>query len=307
MTVNRVIITGASGPLGVMMIRECIDRNIRVLAIVRPGSKKIGDIPQHPLVTICELDISEIDRLEADTYGPADVFFHFAWMHTSDEERDNPVLQEENIPASLKAAKCAKEMGCRVFVGTGSQAEYGLLNRIADENSPTDPNTMYGITKLAAGKLVMEYCRQLGIRCNWVRIFSVYGPFENDYIFTSYLIRTLLKGEKPLLTPCGQIWDYLYCKDAINALLLVAEKADESGIYCLGSGEARLLSEYVRLIRDAIDPDLELGIGYRAYSDNQIMHLEADISKLRQDVGFVPKYSFGEGIRETIDWYRLNN
>lgn len=306
MKIQRVVITGASGPLGVMMTKGCIERNIEVIAITRYGSAKLNDIPRHPLVTICEIDITNIDEIDVDSYGPADAFFHFAWMHTSDGNRDNPILQARNIDATLKAAECAKKMGCKAFIATGSQAEYGLLNCIANEDSPTDPITMYGITKLAAGKLVMEQCRRLNIRCNWIRIFSVFGPYENDYVFTSYIIRTLLHGEEPALTPCEQVWDYLYCKDAIKAMLLVAEKAPSSGVYCLGSGDARPLSEYVKTIRDCIDNNLTLGIGKKEYSPNQIMYLEADISKLRNDVGFVPEYTFEEGIKETVEWYKYS-
>lgn len=153
----------------------------------------------------------------------------------------------------------------------------------------------------------MEYCRQNGMRCNWVRIFAVYGPYENNYIFTSYVIRSLLAGKEPELTPCGQIWDYLYTEDAVHALWLVAKKAKESGIYCLGSGAPKSIREYVSIIRDAIDSKLPLGIGKKPYGKKQIMHLEADISKLTANTGFVPRYTFEEGIKKTIEWYRAKN
>ncbi len=304
MNIRRIIVTGASGPIGVMMIKKCIECNIKVVAVVRPNSKKLSDIPIHPLITVYEKDIIDIDNLGIDLTEPVDAFFHFAWMYTGDERRDDPILQEKNITVALKAAELASKIGCKVFVGTGSQAEYGIVDGMIDEDTPTDPVTMYGVTKLAAGKLVMEYCRTHDIRCNWVRIFSVFGPYENDYILMSYLIRTLLKGEEPVLTPCEQIWDLLYCKDAVNALMMIARKAPSSGVYCLGSGQAKPLKEYVTAVRDAINLNLSTGIGKRAYSDNQIMHLEADISKLRHDVGFEPEYTFDDGLKETIEWYR---
>lgn len=304
LTIRRVIVSGASGPLGIMMIKECLERNIEVLALVRPGSRRLKDIPVYPLVKVCEIDVNKLDSLNVSLYGPADVFFHFAWTHTGDEGRNNPILQEENISSSLKAADCAARFGCKAFVGAGSQAEYGLMNQAVDEDSPVNPNTIYGITKLAAGKLVMELCRQHGIRCNWVRVFSVYGPYENEYILSSYLIRTLLKGEEPILTPCEQVWDYLYCKDAVRAFFLVAEKAPSTCVYCLGSGKPRQLSEYAELIRDEINKDIPLGIGKKEYSPDQIMHLEANIDRIKTDVGFTPEYSFKDGIIETIDWYK---
>lgn len=301
--IRKVIITGASGPLGVMLIKECIRNNVQVLAIVRPNSKNRRNIPIHELVRVIECDITHIESVSESIKEQFDVCFHLAWTHTGDKGRGDPFLQEENILATLKAARCALQLGCKVFIGAGSQAEYGKLDKKANELTEERPNTMYGVTKLAAGRLAMEYCKQNGMRCNWVRIFAVYGPYENDYIFTSYVIRSLLAGEEPELTPCEQIWDYLYTEDAVHALWLVAGKAKESGIYCLGSGAPKSIKEYVSIIRDTIDPDMSLGIGQKDYSENQIMHLEADISKLQKDIGFQPRISFEEGIAKTVQWY----
>lgn len=302
--IKRVMITGASGPLGTMLIRECIKNNVHVLAVIRPDSKNKKNIPVHDLIKIEECEITQIDKIPEHILESYDVCFHLAWAHTGDEGRNDPFLQEENILATLKTASCAKQLGCKVFIGAGSQAEYGVLNKKIDEATEERPETLYGIAKLAAGRLVTEYCRQNGMRCNWVRIFAVYGPYENDYIFTSYVIRTLLNGEEPILTSCEQIWDYLYSEDAVRALWLIAEKANKSGIYCLGSGEPRSIKEYVSIIHNSINPNLSLGIGKRSYGKNQIMHLEADISKLRADTGFMPRYTFEEGITKTIEWYR---
>ena len=302
--IKNVIITGASGPLGVMLIRECIRENVGVLAVIRPGTPNRKNIPVHDLVGIEECEITEIDKLSEHIEKKYDVCFHLAWTHTGDAGRANPFLQEENILATLKTAEFAQRAGCKVFIGAGSQAEYGPLNKKVNELSEERPDTLYGIAKLAAGRLVMEYCRQNGMRCNWVRIFAVYGPYENDYIFTSYVIRTLLAGQEPELTPCEQIWDYLYTEDAVHALLLIAEKGKNSGTYCLGSGNPRSIREYVTVIRDNINPNLPLGIGKKPYGKTQIMHLEADISKLQADIGYAPSYSFEEGIMKTIDWYK---
>lgn len=301
---KNVLITGASGPLGIMLLKECIKRGVKALAVVRPDSKNKKNLPVHPLVRVVECDISAVDKLPEQLNETIDTCFHLAWTNTGDEGRNNPILQEQNINYTLKTAVCAKQMGCKVFMGAGSQAEYGPINCIANEDSAEKPDTLYGIAKLAAGRLVMEYCKQNNIRCNWVRIFGVYGPYENDYIFTAYMIKTLLSGEVPILTPCEQIWDYLYCEDAIRALWLIAERAERSGIYCLGSGCARQLKEYVYILRDQINPQLRVKIGEKPYGEHQTMHLEADISKLTSDTGFVPQYTFEDGIANTIAWYK---
>ena len=68
----------------------------------------------------------------------------------------------------------------------------------------------------------------------------------------------------------------------------------------------RRLREYIEAIRDAVDPQIELGIGELPYYPNQVMHLEADISSLTADTGFVPEYSFEDGIQETVVWAQKN-
>ena len=98
------------------------------------------------------------------------------------------------------------------------------------------------------------------------------------------------------------MWDYLYCEDAANALLLLAGHGRDGGIYPIGSGIARPLREYIEIIRDEIDPDLPLGFGEVPYSDKQVMHLCADISDLQRDTGFEPEVGFREGIQNTIKY-----
>ena len=68
-----------------------------------------------------------------------------------------------------------------------------------------------------------------------------------------------------------------------------------------------MLKDYIYAIRDAVDPSIDIGIGEIDYYPNQVMHLEADISNLTEDTGFAPKYSFEEGIKETVEWAKENN
>ena len=117
-------------------------------------------------------------------------------------------------------------------------------------------------------------------------------------------IAALLRGERPSYTKGEQVWDYIYSKDAARAFRLVAERSPHGSIYCFGTGKPRLLRDFIFAIRDAVDPSLEVGIGERDYYPNQVMHLEADISNLTADTGFVPAYTFEQGIRETVDWMR---
>jgi len=117
-----------------------------------------------------------------------------------------------------------------------------------------------------------------------------------------YCIGSLLKGEKPILTSCEQKWDYLNCRDAATAFYLLGEKGKTNKIYNIGSGITKPLLDYVYTIRDAINPNTDLGIGGLDYAPGQVMHLCPDISALKNDTGFVPKVSFLDGLHEAVVW-----
>ena len=201
--------------------------------------------------------------------------------------------------------EAAAKLGCRRFIGAGSQAEYGPLDlEKIGPDAPEHPTTAYGTSKLAAGKLSKLLCKELGMEWIWPRIFSVYGIYDKESTMVMTALRQFLAGEETAFTPGEQEWDYLYSRDAGNAFYLIGEKGKDGSIYCVGSGKAKPLREYIYQIRDAAAPDATPGIGKKAYGTQPVMHLCADISSLKNDTGFEPAYEFSSGIREMIRWMK---
>lgn len=301
---KKVIITGPTGAVGVSLIQELIAHNIAVTAVCRPASKRLGSIPRHLLVEIVECGVDQLLTLQDRLPHDYDAFYHFAWDGTYGDSRQDLYLQARNILYTLDAVHLAHALGCSVFVGAGSQSEFGHVEGVLHPNMPCAPDNGYGIAKLDAGRMSRLECRKLGIRHEWCRIVSLYGPFDGQYTMVMSGIYKMLKGERPQYTKGDQVWDYIYSKDAARAFRLVAEKGKDGSIYCFGTGKTRLLRDYILAIRDAVNPELEVGLGELPYYPNQVMHLEADISNLTADTGFVPAYTFEEGIRETVAWAR---
>ncbi|MCI8417944.1 MAG: NAD(P)-dependent oxidoreductase [Lachnospiraceae bacterium] len=299
---KQVVITGPTGAVGVGLVRACIREGARVYALVRPGSPRIGQLPRHPLVQVVPVDIRELEKAKSQLPKGCEVFYHLAWEGTFGDNRNNMELQVTNIRHTLDAVKLAVALGCKAFVGAGSQAEYGRVEGDLTPQAPTFPENGYGMAKLCAGQMSRELCRSLGIRHVWTRILSVYGPCDGAGTMIMSTIRRLLAGECPPLTAGEQQWDYLYSKDAGRALYLLGEKGKDGAVYCLGSGKARPLREYIVELRDVVALGAQLGFGAIPYGPGQVMRLCADISTLTRDTGFVPEYSFGEGIRETCAW-----
>ena len=301
---RRIAITGATGAIGIALISRCIAQGIEVYALVRSGSKRNDRIPQHELVHLIECDLAELSTLDTSRIQPCDTFYHMGGAATIGDGRNNMQLQLKNVQYTLDAVNLAAKLGCSTFVGAGSQAEYGRYEGNLNGEVPVFPENGYGIAKLCAGQMSRIECEKLGMRQVWVRILSVYGPYDNDNTMVTSTIRKLLHGEKPALTAGEQQWDYLYSEDAAKALVLLGEHENAKGVYCLGSGKAQSLRNYIEMMRDAIDPKAELGFGEIPYGEKQVMYLCADLKRLKEDTGFQPEVAFEKGIEKTIEWMK---
>ena len=296
--IRSAVITGASGMIGAALSQRLLREGVTVYAVVRPGSRKVRNLDtKNPNLRLLYCDLREIQKLPP---VQADAFFHFAWDGTYGEARNDEARQEANVSYSLDALRKASECGVKVFLGAGSQAEYGPLSGKVSEDLPMHPETAYGKAKLHAEEALRGEARVLGIDFIWARILSVYGPFDNSYTMVMQAASAFLRGEHPSFTKGEQHWDYLYQDDAAEAFYRMAVLSRSGEAYVLGSGEDRLLRDYILDIRDAVDPLLPAGLGEIPYREHQTMYLSADIRKLREDTGFMPSVSFRDGIRETV-------
>lgn len=297
---KRAIITGATGAVGTALIHELISNGIEVLVFCRKESKRNSQIPEHNLVTKKYCSLDELATVQNDTKKDYDVFYHFAWEGTTGQTRNDMYLQNQNVRYALDAVNAAKRFGCHTFIGAGSQAEYGRVEGILKSDTPTFPETGYGIAKLCAGQMTRECAHQVEMRHIWVRILSIYGPNDNSQSMVMSTIIKLQKGEVPKFTKGEQLWDYLYSADAARAFSKLGDYGTDGKIYVLGSGNAMPLAEYIRILRDVVNPDMDIDLGAIPYSPRQVMHLEADITELLKDVGWLPHVSFEEGIKRII-------
>ncbi len=299
----RAVITGPTGMIGMALINKCIQDQIQVLAICHRGSSGICHIPQSSYVKVVEADLFEISQLSRLIDDKYDVFYHLAWAGTTGKSRNDMYLQNENIKFTLDAVELASQLGCKVFIGAGSQAEYGRYEGRLTPDTPVFPENGYGMAKLCAGQMSRIRCRELEIRHIWVRVLSVYGPYGNADMI-SQTLQKMMKGQEAEFTQGEQVWDYLYSGDAARAMLLLAQKGKSGKVYVLGSGEVRELREYIEImVEEAASftgKRSEPVFGAVPYGENQVMYLSADIEEVRRDTGFMPEISFREGIRKII-------
>ncbi len=300
----KAVVTGASSMIASALIRLLISEGHEVYALCRPDSNKLDNIIKHERVHIVHADISDITAVGQSIGCGCDAFFHFAWCGTSGAERNDSRVQSANIGYTLDAVELAYSLGCEVFIGAGSQAEYGRADGKISPQTPCFPENAYGASKLAAGQLSRIACAKYGMRHIWARILSVYGVGDNSFTITVSSLTKMLDGQVAEFTPAEQMWDFLYCDDAARAFYLMAKSGKDGAVYTLGSGEARPLKEYITLMHRASNTESDIKIGALPYNDKQVMYLCADISALTADTGFVPQVSYEDGIKETVKWLK---
>ena len=305
----KAIVTGATGFIGLALCRELLQNGYEVVAVIRPDSVKKDKLLSlekesglsGTSLQILEMPLDKINILHACYHIRADFFFHLAWNGSSGAAREEFDIQQSNIEFTACAIRTAKDCGCQKFIGAGSQAEYGVVDGTAFEDKTVpSPFMMYGAAKLAVCQMGAVLARQLDIGFVWPRIYSVYGVGENQGTLVNYLIDTLEKGEVPALSPCGNMWNFLYITDCVRALHMLAEDENAQGICHVASKDTRLLKEYVMEMRDMIAPDTELGFGVKQADPKRTFWLQPDLEKLDK-TGFEAEVSFAEGIRRKME------
>lgn len=303
---SRILVTGAAGFIGSHLLPRLLAAGASVAILLRPGSDAWRIQDWLPGVTRIDGDLSEPGGIQAQVsqFAP-DTIIHLAWHGAANRYRNDP-LQMDNLQYTSALLQAAGRAGSRTWIGLGSQAEYGVHHRQIDEEAPARPTTFYGVAKLCACLITQHLCRQFNMRFAWLRLFAAYGPGDDPGWLIPSVIISLLRGERPSLTGGIQRWDYLYVTDIAEAIYQITVTPEAKGIFNLGSGQADTVRSIAERIRDLIDASLPLGFGEVPYRPDQVMHLQADITRLRRATGWQPGVTLDKGLRHTINWFRDN-
>lgn len=301
MKIKNIIATGVTGVLGYALLSYCVDNKIKATVIVRKSSNRIGNIPKSPLIKVAFCDLMNLKELSTIIDGKFDAFFHFGWDGTFGDSRLSESRQMKNVEITQEAVIQAHKLGCKVFIGSGSQSEFGHYDIPLNSNLTCKPDNWYGKAKLLASSEAQKLCTGFGIDFHWCRVVSVFGPNDGPQTLIMSVINKLLNNEDLLLTKCDQIWNYTYSYDIARLFFLVAEKGVQP-IYVFGNKESHPLKDYVLEICKKISPTACPQFGAIPYFKNQVTCLKVDTSELEKDLSYTPRFTFSEGIEETINW-----
>lgn len=293
---KKAIVSGANGFIGKWLVKELVEAGIEVYALVRNEENHF--IKNDNLHFIC-CDMKNIANIvEQLKNKKIDTFFHLAWEGSTGDKRANYKIQLSNVQYSCEAMQVAKLIGCKRFLAAGT-----ITERIVDEaiqNGRVPTNLIYGICKKTTHDILITLSTQIGIELIWMQFSNVFGPGNRTGNLISYTLSTIQKGEQPEYSSATQPYDFIYIKDLVRAIMLLGQNEKLShNQYFLGSGQSRVLREYLLAIPRALGLDIEMGIGQRAEDGIKYQKEWFLTDGLAVDTGFKTTYSFEEAIRET--------
>lgn len=293
-TCCNVIVTGAAGFTGVVLTEQLLKKGYNVWALVREGSshnERLTHFANDSLHVIefmpCEYT-SVLEKIDK-RIGAC---IHLMWTAGSSEKE-----QYVNIEHAENVLRVASGCGCRLFLATGSQAEYGVVdpNQIITEDYKVNPVTVYGKAKVKTYNTLKKRANELGIELIWARIFSLIGRYEPRGRMLPELFVSLKRGDTMKLSSCKQNWDYLDVYDAADALIALLEKGMAGEIYNIANGQYRPLKDYTEQMRALVNSDSIISYGK---DPNPFISLQPSIRKIINDTGWEPERSFDNSVKD---------
>lgn len=297
----KILITGASGHLGTALLEQLYERGHSLYTTFssETGEQKLNSFSGKIKTIHFDLNNPHKSTNEMQNANP-DLVYHLAWNGVTAAHRNNVAQLTQNISGTLVLFQILKECSnLKQIIALGSQAEYGLSTDIYTEKTKCNPKTLYGKAKYELSRLLQICSKEENISFAWVRLLAIYGPNDTLEHFIPSFIMKLLHHEIPETTKGEQQVDYLYEADAANALVNIGEE-QATGVYNLSSGNACTLREIMETIKNNIDSSIHIPYGTIPYRKDQVMQMQADISKLQSSINWHPSTTLKEGIAKTI-------
>jgi UDP-glucose 4-epimerase len=251
----RALVTGAGGFVGANLVRALLAAEHETVAWVRPGSDQWRVAELAGQAEIHEVDLlDEAEITAAVRSADPDWVFHLAAHGAYSWQRDLERIVQVNLVATVRLlARCA-ERGCAAFVHAGSSSEYGYKDHAPSEDELVEPNSDYATMKAAATLHCRSVAQREDLHVVTLRLYSVYGPWEEPGRLMPTLVARGLQGELPPLVAPDTPRDFVSIRDVVRAFLLAAERTDldRGAVLNIGSGVQTTLRELVAVARERL-------------------------------------------------------
>jgi NAD dependent epimerase/dehydratase len=313
-----VLVTGAGGFIGSTLAEEVVRAGYRVRAMVRYNSENRWGL----LETIPKAVLDDIEVFPGDIRDPAlvrkavagcDIVFHLAALIAIPYSYQAPEsFVQTNVAGTLNVAQACLDHGVSRLVHTSTSETYGTAQYTPiDEKHPLVAQSPYTASKIGADKIVEAFYRSFGLPAVTLRPFNTFGPRQSARAVIPTIISQILSGERTLhLGSLKPIREFNYVRDTAGGFIAAANASSRAigQTINLGCGETISIGDLLKLISDQCQVRVRVKKDAQRVrpAKSEVMELACDNRKARRLLGWRPRYDIRAGLKETIEWMRVN-
>lgn len=294
---KKVIITGASGFIGNILMKKLLDNNVEVWVITRNTERFANEKNNNlHIIKATYEEYENIPNIIKDRNF--DAFFHFAWDGVA-SNRDNYKVQIPNIYYSCVAAEIAVKMGVKKFVYADSCHEY-LVSKNSD--GIEFDYSIYGPAKMCAQKMCKTIAQKNDMDFIGVLFVNVFGIGDYSTRSVNTLLTKIINNQDLDLIDGNNLYDWTYIDDCVEGIIMAAEKGINGKIYCI-SNELRPFKDILNDVREALKTNVNFNFG-KFKEDSYVDFSKIDFKALEKDTGYKLHSDFKEDVIKTYDWLK---
>jgi UDP-glucose 4-epimerase len=301
----KVLVTGGAGFIGSNVIKLLLSKGIIVRVLDNLSSGYIDNLSGYN-VEFIEGDVCDKKIVMKACIG-VEAVFHFAASVGRQRSIDDPIQDSmTNLIGTITLLESMRANNVKKIIYSSSAAIFGeLLTETIDENHPLNPDSPYGVSKLAAEKMILSYANLYDMTAVCLRYFNIYGENQR-YDFYGNVIPNFankLSNNLPIIIfgDGEQTRDFLNVHDVAQANYLGLLFNGKSDVYNIGSGKSITINDLAKKMIKSFGSG---SIEYRPRRPADVLHCKAEISRSNSILGFDPLINLDDGLTNYISWYK---
>lgn len=308
---RKILVTGASGFVGIHLVAQLLENNERVVALGQNFSHLRSLKDKYPSVELVACDIRNKQGVfSAIRHMNLKGIFHLAAaIVTGGKAMSDEEMVRTNLLGLINLHRVTENIDYDFFIQVGSFFEYGIHNKPVKENASCVPIDINGVTKLSATAYGQFFAKVTGKPVVTARLFTPYGPGIQKNKLVYKVIAQALANQTIKMTNKRNTRDFIFIDDAVTFLTEIANKASRfSGeVFNMGSGRAVTFEKLVRDVLRKTGSESTVHWGALEGISNDEGFWQADMNKVYRNLSWRPQHSLKEGLQKTIDWIKLEH
>jgi UDP-glucose 4-epimerase len=302
---SKALVTGGAGFIGSNVAGLLADEGYDVVVFDNLSTGSSRNLDALRAARFIEGDVRDAAAVSRAIEG-AEVVFHLAASVGNMRSIERPLEDSEvNVIGTLTVLEAARSAGVSKIVCSSSAAIFGELKQLPiREDHPVNPDSPYGVSKLAEEKHCLAYSRLHDIEAICLRYFNVYGINQRYDAYGNVIpifVKLMLTGDPLTIFGDGeQTRDFVNVRDVARANLLEANARGVSGSFNIATGDSLTLNHLIALLAETSGK--ELAIDYAPPRKGDVRHSRADIAAARNILGFEPRVPMADGLSEYWAW-----